>query len=83
MFKHAFLLFPVSGAVILAALLYPREAAATNILLSAPLWLFYAWFAVGLIEALVRSRPASARLLFGLLAAAPVLVLLLRTPAPL
>lgn len=82
MLKHAFFVFPMSALVILAALVYPREAAITNILLSAPLQVFYLWFACGLVLALVRSSTPWARAGISLLISAPVLVILLRLPVP-
>lgn len=81
--RNLFFFFPLSSVFVLAALLYPREAALTNILLSAPLSVFYLWFALGMLLAIVRASPASHRLAWTLLLSAPIAILLQRLPAPL
>jgi hypothetical protein len=81
--RKLFYFFPLSSVVVLAALLYPRESALTNILLSAPLGMFYSWFGLGMLLAIVRAAPASHRLGWTLLSSAPIAILLQRLPAPL
>lgn len=78
--KLIFYVFPLSSVVVLAALWYPREAAVTNILLSAPLLVFYLWFALGGLFALVRSSPLMGKLAWLVLLLAPVAILLNRLP---
>jgi hypothetical protein len=80
--KHLFYVFPASSILVLAALLYPREAAETNIVLSAPLNVFYLWFAFGLLFATLRRTNLWAKLGWTLLTSAPIIILLQRLPAP-
>lgn len=83
MSRTPFYIFPLSSVVALAALLYPRESAVTNILLSAPLSVFYLWFTLGLLVALLRTGSLVSRLGWILLIGAPIAILVQRLPAPL
>jgi hypothetical protein len=78
-----FLIFPLSCALLWAAMLYPRESAFTNILLSAPLAFFNVWSGIGIACCLLLRRSPWERLGWCVVMVLPPLLLLQRLPAPI
>jgi hypothetical protein len=78
-----FLIFPLSCALLWAAMLYPRESALTNLMLSAPTAFFNVWSGIGILCCLLLRQGPWTRLGWCAVMTLPPLLLLQRLPVPI
>jgi hypothetical protein len=80
--RLAFAIFPLSCLFLVGLMLYPAEAALTNIVLSSPLGLIYLWSAIGAACCLFSRQSPWGKCTCCFVIVLPSILLLCRLPTP-